>query len=95
MVAIIEIIFSTICFNTSSVITYNLTLYVRCVHCYIISYHVFVTVNTQQSNGSESDCNLVDSLLYDIRTGFPQKKGLEKDTKVTSKDILLLNNINL
>ncbi|XP_075228293.1 uncharacterized protein LOC142328432 isoform X2 [Lycorma delicatula] len=34
------------------------------------------------SNGSESDCNLVDSLLYDIRSGFPQKKSFDKDTKV-------------
>lgn len=34
------------------------------------------------SNGSESDCNLVDSLLYDIRSGFPIKKGFEKDIKV-------------
>ncbi|RZF46426.1 hypothetical protein LSTR_LSTR012501 [Laodelphax striatellus] len=33
------------------------------------------------SNGSESDCNLVDSLLYDIRSGFPQKKGFA-DIKV-------------
>lgn len=35
------------------------------------------------SNGSESDCNLVDNLLYDIRSGFPIKKGFDcKDVKV-------------
>ncbi|XP_066999083.2 uncharacterized protein form3 [Anabrus simplex] len=27
------------------------------------------------TNGSESECNLVDSLLYDIRSGFPQNKS--------------------
>jgi hypothetical protein len=34
------------------------------------------------SNGSESESNIVDSLLYDIRTGFPIKKDSEKDLKV-------------
>jgi hypothetical protein len=31
--------------------------------------------------GSESECNLVDSLLYDIRSGFQQSKGLDGSSK--------------
>ncbi|XP_054270873.1 inverted formin-2 isoform X2 [Macrosteles quadrilineatus] len=33
------------------------------------------------SNGSESESNIVDSLLYDIRTGFPVKNSSERDLK--------------
>jgi len=31
--------------------------------------------------GSESECNLVDSLLYDIRSGFQQSKGLNGSSR--------------
>uniref|UniRef100_A0A1B6D1V3 FH2 domain-containing protein n=1 Tax=Clastoptera arizonana TaxID=38151 RepID=A0A1B6D1V3_9HEMI len=34
------------------------------------------------SNGSESDCNIVDSLLHDIRSGFPHKKDSDKEIKL-------------
>lgn len=30
---------------------------------------------------SESECNLVDSLLYDIRSGFQQSKGLDSNSR--------------
>jgi len=39
--------------------------------------------------GSESECNLVDSLLYDIRSGFQQSKGLigsSRDLRVSIAD---------
>jgi len=39
--------------------------------------------------GSESECNLVDSLLYDIRSGFQQSKGLNgssRDLRVSTAD---------
>lgn len=39
--------------------------------------------------GSESECNLVDSLLYDIRSGFQQSKGLigsSRDLRVSTAD---------
>lgn len=34
--------------------------------------------NDQQNNGSDVDNNLVDSILYDIRSGFPHKKSFDK-----------------
>jgi len=37
--------------------------------------------------GSELECNLVDSLLYDIRSGFQQSKGLNgsnRDLRVST-----------
>ncbi|KAG8318057.1 FH2 domain-containing protein 1, variant 2 [Homalodisca vitripennis] len=34
------------------------------------------------SNGSESEGNIVDSLLYDIRSGFPIKKDMDKEMKM-------------
>jgi len=39
--------------------------------------------------GSESECNLVDSLLYDIRSGFQQSKGLigsSRDLRVSKEN---------
>ncbi|XP_034249278.1 formin-J isoform X3 [Thrips palmi] len=36
------------------------------------------------SGSTESESQLVDNLLYDIRSGFQQKKGLERDLKVRS-----------
>lgn len=39
----------------------------------------YVTVtNDQQINGSDVESNLVDSILYDIRSGFPHKKSFDK-----------------
>lgn len=35
------------------------------------------------SNGSESEGNIVDSLLYDIRTGFSVKKDVEPKVTTT------------
>lgn len=34
--------------------------------------------NDQQGNGSDVESNLVDSILYDIRSGFPHKKSFDK-----------------
>lgn len=34
--------------------------------------------NDQQINGSDVESNLVDSILYDIRSGFPHKKSFDK-----------------
>lgn len=39
--------------------------------------HCLVT-NDQQINGSDVESNLVDSILYDIRSGFPHKKSFDK-----------------
>lgn len=39
----------------------------------------FTTVtNDQQINSSDVESNLVDSILYDIRSGFPHKKSFDK-----------------
>lgn len=42
-----------------------------------VSYNFTVT-NDQQINGSDVESNLVDSILYDIRSGFPHKKSFDK-----------------
>jgi len=34
--------------------------------------------NDQQGNSSDVESNLVDSILYDIRSGFPHKKSFDK-----------------
>lgn len=45
----------------------------------------FLEVSGHLGSGStESESQLVDNLLYDIRSGFQQKKGLERDLKVRS-----------
>lgn len=36
------------------------------------------------SGSTESESQLVDNLLYDIRSGFQQKKGLDREIKVRS-----------
>lgn len=47
--------------------------------------HFSVAVSGQVGSGStESESQLVDNLLYDIRSGFQQKKGLERDIRVRS-----------
>jgi len=38
----------------------------------------FTVTNDQQNNGSDVESNLVDSILYDIRSGFPHKKSFDK-----------------
>lgn len=38
--------------------------------------------NDQQINGSDVENNLVDSILYDIRSGFPHKKSFDKVWRV-------------
>ncbi|CAH1402324.1 unnamed protein product [Nezara viridula] len=40
------------------------------------------TLGTQGSNGSESECNIVDSLLSDIRSGFAQKGSDNRVRKI-------------
>lgn len=40
------------------------------------------TLGTQGSNGSESECNIVDSLLSDIRSGFAQKGSDNRARKI-------------
>lgn len=47
------------------------------VFIYFIMIHFLVT-NDQHINGSDVESNLVDSILYDIRSGFPHKKSLDK-----------------
>jgi hypothetical protein len=50
--------------------------------------HLSLSAVTGQP-GSESECNLVDSLLYDIRSGFQQSKGLHgssRDLRVSTAD---------
>ncbi len=45
----------------------------------------YVSVSGQLGTGStESESQLVDNLLYDIRSGFQQKKGSERDLRVRS-----------
>lgn len=40
--------------------------------------NIFIVTNDQQINGSDVENNLVDSILYDIRSGFPHKKSFDK-----------------
>jgi len=44
---------------------------------FICIIHLIVT-NDQQGNGSDVESNLVDSILYDIRSGFTHKKSFDK-----------------
>lgn len=38
----------------------------------------FTVTNDQHINGADVESNLVDSILYDIRSGFPHKKSFDK-----------------
>lgn len=44
---------------------------------FYIMINVTVT-NDQQTNGSDVESNQIDSILYDIRSGFPHKKSFDK-----------------
>lgn len=45
--------------------------------------------NDQQINGSDVESNLVDSILYDIRSGFPHKKSFDKVCTLASYIIII------
>lgn len=60
-----------------------------CIGSIFITIICFSVTNDQQMNGSDVESNLVDSLLYDIRSGFPHKKSFDKVSVVKLADNLM------
>lgn len=51
--------------------------------------------NDQQNNGSDVESNLVDSILYDIRSGFPHKKSFDKGKRPHNATIVTSEEDNI
>lgn len=67
--------------------TYSLRFIYYLYNCIMCSFFLlFLSVSGQLGpTGSESESNLVDSLLYDIRSGFSPNKPFDRDIKVCNK----------